>query len=210
MVEGDVAEQAVLDAVPLRGAGREMADGDGQAGLGGQRGKFGFPGAGAVTVGATRISGDQQSSRLRIGLPACSVPPAANRLHREGGSVMVGAHVHPPAVSGQVIHPVGHGLAQFLVGKIVGVHLDRIAGRAPFASGVFELADQFFLLGVHADDRIACVLVAADLLVEVAKLRVAIGMLLTLQRFGIALQTEALCAQQLGDRVRGDSMTVIG
>src|SRR6266704_6846025 len=42
-VHRDVGEQPVLDLVPLGGAGREVADGDLQPGLGGQRRKLGLP-----------------------------------------------------------------------------------------------------------------------------------------------------------------------
>src|SRR6185503_11557154 len=59
-VEGDVREEPVLDLVPFRGAGRQVAHGDGQPGLGRQFGEFGFEGAGAVAVGAARVGGDQQ------------------------------------------------------------------------------------------------------------------------------------------------------
>jgi hypothetical protein len=41
-VHRDVAEQPVLDGVPLGGAGREVADGDGQADRCGQGREFGF------------------------------------------------------------------------------------------------------------------------------------------------------------------------
>jgi len=48
----------VLDLVPLRGLGRETADGDRQSGLRGQPGKFGFLDGVTVAVGIARIRGD--------------------------------------------------------------------------------------------------------------------------------------------------------
>jgi len=51
-VHGDVREEPVLDLVPLRCTGRQMADCDGQARLGGEPGELELPGPGAVAVGA--------------------------------------------------------------------------------------------------------------------------------------------------------------
>src|SRR5438093_2713716 len=49
-VLGDVAEHAMLDLVPLAGAGREVADGDPQPRLRGHLMQPGFPESGAVAV----------------------------------------------------------------------------------------------------------------------------------------------------------------
>src|SRR4051812_12535442 len=102
-VHGDVGEQPVLDFVPFRGAGREVADGDLQAGFQGQGGEFGLPGAGTVTVGAAGVGGDEQPSGVRIVDDADRVPPASDRLRRERGGVVVGADVHPTGVGGEVV-----------------------------------------------------------------------------------------------------------
>ena len=48
-VTADRGEQPVFDLVPLAGAGREVADGDRQAGLGGELGEFGSSTVGVVT-----------------------------------------------------------------------------------------------------------------------------------------------------------------
>ena len=42
-VARDVTEKPMLDLVPLAGARRQVAHGDPQPGLGGQRGELGFP-----------------------------------------------------------------------------------------------------------------------------------------------------------------------
>ena len=55
----------MLDLVPLAGAGREVADGDGQPGLGGEGGQSAST-AGAVAVGAARVGGDQQPVGVRV------------------------------------------------------------------------------------------------------------------------------------------------
>jgi hypothetical protein len=86
----------------------------------------------------------------------------------------------------------------------------RLTGRPPFLARVLELADEFFLLGVHADHRIAGDLVVLHLLADVPELRVAVRMPRPLDGLGVALQAEPLVPQQVPDRVRGDLMALPG
>ena len=83
-------------------------------------------------------------------------------------------------------------------------------GRAPLAAAVLVLADQFLLLGVHADHRLPGGQVRADLLVEVAELGVAVGVLAALDGLGVGLQAEALLVQQVGHRVGADPVPLRG
>src|ERR1019366_5612195 len=57
---GDVAEQPVLDLVPLRRAGREVAHVDLQARLLGEDGELVFPEPARIAVRAAGVAGDQQ------------------------------------------------------------------------------------------------------------------------------------------------------
>ena len=207
-VHGDVGEQPVLDFVPLRGARREVARGDLQAGLKGESGQLGLPGARAAAVRAARVGGDQQPPGVRVGGAARVVPPAADRLDRELRGVMVGADVHPARVRGQVVDPVWDRLAQYLVGEVVIVDPDRISGGPPFPAAVAVLADQFLLLGVHADHRFPGIAVLPDLLVEVAELGVPVRDLVPLDGLGVALQAEALLPQQVSHRVSAGAVTL--
>jgi len=59
-------------------------------------------------------------------------------------------------------------------------------------SGVLVRADQFFLLGVHADHRVTRGQVLTGLVVEVGELGVAVGGLAALDRLGVGLQAETL------------------
>ena len=95
----------MLDLVPLRRAGREMAAGDLQACLLRERREPGLPGPVAPAVGPAGVAGDQQPGRVRVGVPADQVPPAADGLHRERGGVVVGADVHEPGVRGRRRRP---------------------------------------------------------------------------------------------------------
>ena len=61
----DEREQAVLDLVPLAGAGRQMTDGDGNAELVGQRLAIrASTSATRDTVAATTVGGDQKACRV--------------------------------------------------------------------------------------------------------------------------------------------------
>src|SRR5271168_133311 len=57
-VHGDEAEQAVLDSIPLAGAGREMADSELKAGLVCEFSQLELPWLRAVAVGAATVGGD--------------------------------------------------------------------------------------------------------------------------------------------------------
>ncbi|MGY3204627.1 hypothetical protein ACVW19_005142 [Streptomyces sp. TE5632] len=89
-------------------------------------------------------------------------------------------------------------------------HRHRTARRPPGRAGVFEVADQFLLLGVHADHRLAGIPVVACSLVEITELGIPVRMLTALERLGVGLQTETLIAQQTGDGVGTDPVPPAG
>jgi hypothetical protein len=67
-----------------------------------------------------------------------------------------------------------------------------------------------FFFGVHADHRVTGGAVHADLVVDVAELGVAVGMLTTLDGLGVGLQAEALGLEQPGHGVGRDRMPLAG
>ena len=60
-VDGDEREETMLDLIPLAGAGRQVADRDGQFELVGQLLKLDLPQTHAITVAATAVGGDHQA-----------------------------------------------------------------------------------------------------------------------------------------------------
>jgi hypothetical protein len=72
------------------------------------------------------------------------------------------------------------------------------------------IADQFLLLGVHADHRLASITVLPDPLVEVTELRVPVRDLVALDGLGVALQAEAFLPQQVSHRVGAGAATLPG
>ena len=94
-VHRDVGEQPVLDLVPLARPGREVADRDGQPGLGGEVRELGLPHPVAVAVGPAGVGGDQQPGRGRVVAAAAGLPPPADRGDRERRGVVVHPDVDP-------------------------------------------------------------------------------------------------------------------
>jgi hypothetical protein len=82
-VLGDVTEEAVLNLVPLAGAGRRVGDVDAQTQVIGQPLQFCLPCALAIAVAAARIGRDQEGVGLWVGPPPHHRPPLANRSDRE-------------------------------------------------------------------------------------------------------------------------------
>jgi hypothetical protein len=86
-VLGDIGKEAVLDAVPFAGAGRQMGDGYNEAGFVGKALEFTLPEADAGAVAAAAISRYGQGSSPGIVSPAEPLPPAANALDRKFGGI---------------------------------------------------------------------------------------------------------------------------
>jgi hypothetical protein len=109
-----------------------------------------------------------------------------------------------PVLAGQVVDvvdPVRVRLAQGRVDEVVDLDPLGVPGGPPLAAVVLVWPDQFLLLGVHADHRLARVAVFGGLVVEIGELHVAIRMLVALDRLGVGLQAEPLLAQQLRHRL---------
>ncbi|GGT71937.1 hypothetical protein GCM10010207_82530 [Streptomyces atratus] len=173
-----------------------MTDRDGQAGPGGERGQLGLEGPGAVAVGAAGIGSDQQTSGLRVVEAPLPVPPTADRFDREGCGVVIRTDIHPAGVRRQIVDAVRQGLAQCIAGEVMDVNPHGFTGRPPLTSRILELPDDFLLLRVHTDHRLALRLMVLDLVVDVPELRVPVGVLSALKGPRIGLQTETVLPQQ--------------
>jgi hypothetical protein len=123
---------------------------------------------------------------------------------------MVAADTHPAGVGPKVVDPIRDCLAQLLVGEVMHQYLDGLPAWLPLGAAIGVLADQLLLLGVHAHDRLPVGQVRGRLLVEVAELRVPVGMLGALHGLAGALQRVALLLEQPSDGVVADRMTLGG
>src|SRR6202140_4401653 len=99
-VLADEGEEAVLDFVPLAGAGRQVADHDVEAELVGQLLQFAFPQPHPRAVAAAAVGGDEQAGCLGVARTTDGLPPLADAVHRKGGCVMVNANAHPTRIGG--------------------------------------------------------------------------------------------------------------
>src|SRR5206468_10430281 len=133
-VLGDQAPEAVLDLVPLAGAGWEVADRDRKAGLIGELLQLQLPELEAVAVAAAAVGGDLEGGRVRVASRAELLPPAADRGDREGGGLVGDADVDEALVGADVVDAEGDRLAELLVGEVVHLDRHRIALATPLAA----------------------------------------------------------------------------
>src|SRR3954452_25222249 len=84
---GEVAEQAVLDLVPLRGAGRIVTDRDRQPGLVGKLLQLELPQPNPNSIGTAAVGRDQQPLGTRIALAPDPLVPGPDGVDRELGRV---------------------------------------------------------------------------------------------------------------------------
>jgi hypothetical protein len=136
----------VFDAVPLAGSGRQVGDGDSEAGFVGEVLQFDLPQGQARTFAATAIGGNQQAFGGRVSGVAEGAPPATDAFDSEGGSVVVDAEIDPAGVGGDVVDPVGHCLAEFGDAKIVDADGLGIAFAAQLAPAILKSPTSSFFL----------------------------------------------------------------
>ena len=148
------------------------------------------------------------SSRVACGIARAShrLPPAADGVDREARGVVVDADAHPAGIVGDVVDAVGRRPAELRDHKVVHPHRLGLALGAVLTAAILEIADQFLLLGVDRDRRLARRQRRLHLIVEVTELRVAVGMAGSFAGLAVGLQAVAHLAQQIGHDVMADAM----
>jgi hypothetical protein len=121
-------------------------------------------------------------------------------MHRELCRIVVDPHAHPALIAGQIVNPVWNRFAHLLIHEIVDCHRFRLTLGLPFTSAIAELADQFLLLCIHRNHRLATRLKSLHGRIDILELRIAIGMRLPLSGFAVALQAEAFFPEQVRHR----------
>ena len=197
----DLAEEAVLNGIPLGGAGRVVADGHPQLKAVDQFFLQGtFPEATPGAVAAAAVGQDEQLRRLPVTSPALLAPPLHDGIDRKLRRVVRSANQYGAPIGRQIIKTAGNGHAFGLRAKIVVVDRKRLF--TPDAALILERSHQFFLLGVHADNGqgLAAERLALDL--EVTELTVALRALRAGKTFAIGVQRVAQLVQQTSHGVR--------
>jgi hypothetical protein len=170
----DLGEEPVLDRIPFGCAGGKVADGDKEPeGIGEPLLQGVFPQVGVSAVAAAVVGEDEQAGGLGIAATAVGKPPAADRLGSKARRVTGDPDIDRAAVGLEVVNAVGNGDALAEGAEVVVEDLDGLA--APNLAGVLEVADQFALLGVDADDRRLLLGEAAPLPGDIAELPIALG-----------------------------------
>ena len=113
------------------------------------------------------------------------------------GRIIGVAQIDIALVMEDVIDAIGYGPAQRIAREIMEIGLRW--SLAPSAAFVGEVADQFLVLGIDTDDRIACAQELLSHTTNVAKLAVAVGMRRTRQALAVGDQAKAQLAQQPTD-----------
>ena len=151
-VLADLAEQAMVDRVPLGGAAGVVADGDGEVVRVNEAGLEGiFEAADAGSVAAAGVGEDQQFGGAGVALAAFALPPSDQVVSSEVGGVVGGADDDEAVVGGDVVDAVGDGDAVSLGAEVVVV--DGLGRLSPGVALVLEITDELALFGIDADDR---------------------------------------------------------
>lgn len=149
-VHGDIREEPVLDLVPLARTRRIVTHRDRQAGALGELLQFPLPQPRLSAIAAATVGGDQQVRCVRVGRASHLLPPAADGVRREAGGVMIDADADPALVPGQVVDPVGDGLALLRDDEVMDAHTLRGPFRVPLAAGFLKSpTNSFFLVSTE-------------------------------------------------------------
>ena len=199
----------MLDLVPLRGPGREVADRDLQPRLLRELRELLLPGPVPGAVRRARVAGDQQPRRAGVGAPADEVPPRAQRRDRERPGVRVRPDVHEARVRRRVVDPVGDRVpGPVPVRERVVQDPRRPARGVPFPPGLRVVPDLLPLLRVHADDRLPGRHVLSRLLADVPELGVPVRVPAALQHLRRGLHRVPLRPQQPPRGLRADRVAL--
>ena len=170
---------------------------------------FDFPEAHTAAVATAPIGCDKQFLGFRIESNSHALPPAANGRHGELGGVMVNPDAYPTLIVSQVIDTIRHDFPEFLICKIVDIHLFRLSLSLPLSTSVFESPDQLLFLGVHRNDRKTSLLELLNLLGNIKKLRIPIRMFSAFARFSVRLHAIAELIQERPNSTLADLVALI-
>ena len=149
----------MLDGIPFGTAGGVVGNGYCQAKAVAELAlKLGFPSSSTAAVAATGIGKDEQLPAAMVATSTVALPPTGDRVGGKGCRVMRDPYEDRASVGEQVVDTVRdrntNGIGTEIV--IIDAH-----GRAtPLDTVVLEVADQFSLFAIDADDGKALALKA--------------------------------------------------
>ena len=147
---GDVAEQPVLTLVPLRGAGRVMANPQRKAGFVGKLLKFDLEQPHARPVGAAAVRRDHQLVHFRVPLTAHQIQPEPDRIDRELRRVVVDTEAHAASVGRDGVNARRDNFTKLFINEVVHVDLIRATFRPIVAAAILVVTNQsFFFVSIE-------------------------------------------------------------
>ena len=150
-VLGDFGKEPVLNGVSFGSASRVVGHGESQTErVCHLRLEFGFPSAATSAIAATGVAQDEELLGARIVDRPLLAPPVCNGVRRKGGCVMRDAHHDRSSIGEQIIDAVRDGDAGGVGAEIVVV--DQSGIQIPSGARILEVADQFALFGIDAND----------------------------------------------------------
>jgi hypothetical protein len=137
------------------GAGWQVVHGNCDPEFISQHLQFPLPQAHAVAIAAATVGIDQKSLGGRIAGCAEHMPPAPNACDRKRSGIVADPEVDPSIIGDDVVDAIRCNLAEFRDDEVM--HPDRLglSLRAQLTAAVLEVANEFLLLGVDRDDRLA-------------------------------------------------------
>jgi hypothetical protein len=105
---------------------------------------------GTAAIAAASIGQNEQLASTTVTGTTLMVPPTRDRMGGEGGSIVGDADEDRAAVGEPIIDAIRNGYANGIGAEVVIIHANRRA--EPLDAIVFEVANQFALLGVNADN----------------------------------------------------------
>ena len=199
-VLADLAEQPMLDGVPLRRRCRVVTDGHSEpVPVAQSLLQAELPGAGARPVAAAAIGEDEQLALTGVAALAVVVPPPHHVVDGEGCGVVRRAEEQVAMVGGQVVDAVGQGDALCVRKEVVVV--DEGGLLAPGGALVLEVADQLSFLRVDADDRESMPAEGLALGCDVGELGVAVSLGAPVELLVVYPQPVVQTFEQLGDGI---------
>jgi hypothetical protein len=148
-----------------------MVHGDGDPEFIGQHLQFPLPQAHAVAIAAAAVGIDQKSLGGGISSGAEHVPPAPYAGNRKRCGVVADPEVDPSIIGGDVVDAIRCHLAEFRDDEVVDPNRLGLSFRTQFTAAILEVANEFLLLGVDRDDRLASSLERLHFGIDVLELR---------------------------------------
>ncbi len=198
----------MFDWIPFGGARGIVANGDLQAAFVREFLQAFFVHARSRPVASTPVCFNHQAPLARI-IRFMQTPPIDQSVDGQVGSITGSRNTDMTFVSLGIIDAVGRGSALCILREIVGI--DRFVCLTPALTGVFELANEFFLLRVDADPWGTLLAKLLAFLSDILELLVAFRMSSTcVERLAMAAQTELLSTKQAANcRRAGPAMKLL-